>query len=959
MAAVDGRRVLLERDAALAQIDERPCAAISGEGSLLLLQGPAGIGKTRLVLTAVRRGRELGLATLGARGSELEQDFAYGVVRQLFEGTLVGASPSERAELLAGAAGLAARLFGVVPPHDHVDALLDPSFAILHGLYWLCANLGRRSPLLLAIDDAHWADPASLRFLSYLVVRLEELPIALVVAARPVGSGEASPLLAALAADPSAEVLALAPLSERAVAELVQAELGADVAPTFATACHDATGGVPFLVKELVRAIAEEAIEPTGEAASRVPGLAPPAVSQSIVLRLARLSVAAQELTRAATVLGEADLRLAADLAHLDQGTAATAADELAAAGILEEGRPLRFAHPIVRAAAETQLSPAERAGLHAAAARLLSDDGARPHQVAAHLIATEPAGDDWVVESLSAAAKPAVANGAPDSAAAYLRRALAEPPSERHRPGLLLELGFAESYAGDPRAAAHLKAALETTADATAQVSITLALGRMLQIEGRNRDALEVFDQTRCRLHAAERHATLTLEGASLGAAQLDATTAHDAAPRIAHLRRLAEQQPSVPSSVFGTLAIAAVMANEPAETGARLALGALEGAPKLLPEAVDRPPFFYHACIALIFTERYEEALSRFGEALADARRLGSLSHVLGLSCYRALAHLRVGNLSDAEADARVALETGPRPPGFHAAVALAVLLETLAERGELETAEGVDGRYGLADRFPTMIQGGWLLAARGRLRLAELRPAAALEHLLAVGELLDRLRSPSPTTAPWRSDAALAQLALGRHTEARALAAEEVALAKAFGGHRALGIALRAAGLADGGSKGIELLRQATRTLETSKARLEHARALADLGAALRRAGQRAESREILRPALDLAHRCGALALTKRTRTELIAAGGRPRRLILSGLESLTPSERRVVQLAAVGLSNREIAQQLFVTTRTVEGHLTHAYQKLDITTREQLPAVLTGPNVDTAAPTSTVS
>jgi DNA-binding CsgD family transcriptional regulator len=959
VAAVDGGQVLLERDAALAWIDERLRAAIGGLGSLLLLEGPAGIGKTRLVLAAARRGRELGLMTLGARGSELERDFTYGVVRQLFEAPLVGASRAERAELVAGAAGPAARLFGVAAPHNDAGALLDPSFAILHGLYWLCANLGRRSPLLLAVDDAHWADQASLRFLHYLARRLEELPIAIVAAARPVQSHEGSPLLASIAAEPPAEVLGLVPLSELAVGELVRLGLGAEVDPVFATACHQETGGVPFLVKELVRAIAEEAIEPTGAASSRVAGLAPPAVSQSVVLRLARLPVAARELARAAAVLGEADVRLAAALARLEADAAASAADELAAAGILQEGRPVRFVHPIVRAAVEADLPPGERASLHAAAARLLSDDGASTDRVAAHLLATEPAGDERVVDSLRAAAWPAVANGAPDSAVAYLRRALAEPPSDRMRADLLLELGFAESYAGDPQAAAHLEAALGAAGDATAQVSITLALGRMLQIEGRNREALEVFDRTRGRLRPADPRAALILEGASLGAAQLDATTADDAAPRIAHLRRLADEEPDVPSSLFGTLAIAAVMSNESAETAARLALCALEGAPKLLPEAVDRPPFFYHACIALTFAERYGDALSRFDEALADARRLGSLSHVLGLSCYRAFAHLRIGNLADAEADARVALETGPRPPGFHAAVALAVLLETLAERGELETAEAADGRYRLADQFPTMIQGGWLLAARGRLRLAELRPAAALDDLLAVGDLFERLRSRSPTTAPWRSDAALAQLALGQQTEARALAADEVALAKAFDAQRALGIALRAGGLAEGGSSGIELLRQATRMLEGSGARLEHARALADLGAALRRAGQRAESREILRPALDFAHRCGALALTERTRTELIAAGGRPRRLVLSGLESLTPSEGRVAQLAAAGLSNREIAQQLFVTTRTVEGHLTHAYQKLAINTREQLPAALASPNIDTAATATTVS
>jgi DNA-binding CsgD family transcriptional regulator len=955
VVAVDGGQALLERDAALARIDRELRDAIAGGGSLLLLEGPAGIGKTRLVVTAGQRGRELGLTTLSARGSELERDFAYGLVRQLFEAPLVAAPPPERDDLFAGAAGRAATLFGVAPvPEDVAGALLDPSFAILHGLYWLCANLARRRPLLLCIDDVHWADQASLRFLHYLGRRLEELPIAVVAAARPAQAAEGRPLLAALAADPPAQVLVLAPLSEHAVAELVGLGLGVPVEPVFAAACHQVTGGVPFLVQELIRAIAEAGIEPTAAASPRVVALAPRAVARSVVQRLGRLSAAARGLAPAAAVLGEADLRLAASLAGVDPGIAAAAADELAAAGILEEGRPLRFVHPIVRAAVETDLPPGERAGLHAAAARRLANEGASAHRVAAHLLAADPAGDDWVVESLLPAARTAISNGAPDSAVAYLRRALAEPPSWRLRPDVLLELGFAESYAADPQAAAHLKQALATASGAIAQVAVTLALGRMLQIAGRNREALDVFDATRARLGRTDRRAALTLEGAALGAAQLDAETAGDAALRIARLRQLAEEEAGIPPSVFGMLAFAAANANEPAETAARLALHALGGAPKLLPEAVDRPPFFYHACIALTFAERYEEALRRFDEALADARRLGSLSHVLALSCYRALAHLRIGNLADAEADARVALETGPHPPGIHAAVALAVLIETLAERGELEAAGAADERYRLAEQFPTTLNAGSVLAARGRLRLAVVQPAAALSDLLAAGELLARLRSPSPSAAPWRSDAALAHLALGAPAEARALAAEEVALAQAYHGPRTLGIALRAAGLTEGGRRGIELLRQAVRALEGSAARLEHARAMTDLGAALRRAGYRAGGREILRPALDLAHRCGALALTERARAELIAAGGRPRRLALSGLDSLTPSERRVAQLAAAGLSNRDIAQNLFITARTVEGHLTHAYQKLTITSREQLPAALAPSGGEASAP-----
>jgi len=205
VVAVDGGQALLERDAALGRIDRGLRDAIAGGGSLLLFEGPAGIGKTRLVVAAGQHGRELGLTTLSARGSELERDFAYGLVRQLFEAPLVAASPPERNELLAGAAGHAAALFGVAPmQQDVADALLDPSFAILHGLYWLCANLGQRCPVLLCIDDAHWADQASLRFLHYLGRRLEELPIAVVAAARPAQPSDGPPLLAALAAEPPA-----------------------------------------------------------------------------------------------------------------------------------------------------------------------------------------------------------------------------------------------------------------------------------------------------------------------------------------------------------------------------------------------------------------------------------------------------------------------------------------------------------------------------------------------------------------------------------------------------------------------------------------------------------------------------------------------------------------------------------------------------------------------------------
>jgi DNA-binding CsgD family transcriptional regulator len=199
-------------------------------------------------------------------------------------------------------------------------------------------------------------------------------------------------------------------------------------------------------------------------------------------------------------------------------------------------------------------------------------------------------------------------------------------------------------------------------------------------------------------------------------------------------------------------------------------------------------------------------------------------------------------------------------------------------------------------------------------------------------------------SPGALPWRSEASLAQHALGDHESAEGLAEEELQLARAFGAPRALGVALRAAGLVAGGDRGASLLREAIDTLERGDARLERARALADLGAMLRRRNRRTEARALLREALDAGHRAGAGPLAEYAETELRATGARPRRVILTGLDSLTASERRVAELASQGLTNREIAQSLFVTARTVEGHLTSAFRKLRLDSRNELSAAL---------------
>ena len=221
---------LLERNEELARIESALAEARRGRGRFLVLEGSAGIGKTALLTAARTVAADGGMRVLRARGTDLERDFAFGVLRQLFEPPLAEASELERDDLLQAAAGVAASLLGLPgapAANGSPSSSVDPSFAILHGLYWLCANLAAQGPLCLVVDDVHWADAASLRYLVFLLTRLEELDAALIVATRPREAGADAELLAALTTDPSAEVISLPPLTRSAVAQLsVEARRG-------------------------------------------------------------------------------------------------------------------------------------------------------------------------------------------------------------------------------------------------------------------------------------------------------------------------------------------------------------------------------------------------------------------------------------------------------------------------------------------------------------------------------------------------------------------------------------------------------------------------------------------------------------------------------------------------------------------------------------------------------------
>jgi DNA-binding CsgD family transcriptional regulator len=939
---------LLERDQELERIAACLQRARQGHGEALVVDGPAGIGKTILLASGRYLAEGEGFRVLRARGAELEREFAFGVVRQLVEPVIAAASEEERRRFLDGPPGVAARLLGLPSPGDEPATVAtvapDPSFAVLHGLYWLCANLAAEGPLALVVDDAHWADGPSLRFLAFLLPRLEELRIAVLLGARPGEAGHNQGLLAVLTMDPSAEMITLAPLSTSGVAALVAAGLGVEPEAEFATACWEATGGTPFLVSTLLEALRQEHIAPVAASAACVQNLATATLDCWAALRLVRLGRDAGRLARAVAVLERGELDQVARLAGLCLSDAARAAELLVRAGVLDEA-PLGFIHPLLRAAVYRDITINERAKAHKRAASLLAKARAGRARVAEHLLATIPEGDEWTVEQLQGAAREAAARGAPESSAAYLRRALSEPPRQELEGGMLLDLGLAEFSAGQPGWHDHLREAIDAATDDTTRIAGALLFANSLRWYEKTAEAIEVCDEVAARLDGDNPDGRLTLEAMAVVCGVLDATTAPVVSDRASALLLRAKER-SVPRQCLAAAAYVAALLNEPADQVADLVLRALAAGP----DPGDVPWLsggaFRHpsAVVTLLWAERYEAAQELADAAVADAQASANRIVLPAVMAQRAWLALRRGDLTAAEADARALLEApGPPAPPILRNRATSVLVDVLVERGDLREAdrilEGVT-----ADLAGRAVTAHVLRHSRGRLRFAQRRFGEALGDFRVAGEITIGGVAPSPCYLPWRSDAALAILALGEPEAARRLSDEEVELARAFGAPRALGVALRAAGIVAGGQDGEALLREAIEVLVGPDTRLENARARADLGALLRRRNQRADARPLLRQAIDTAHHLGATALAERAETELRSTGAKPRRVRLTGLEALTASERRIAELAANGLTNREIAQTLFVTDRTVEAHLTHVFAKLDVKTRTALPAAL---------------
>jgi DNA-binding CsgD family transcriptional regulator/tetratricopeptide (TPR) repeat protein/energy-coupling factor transporter ATP-binding protein EcfA2 len=923
--------LILERDAERALADEVLTGVAAGDGATVLVEGPAGVGKTTVLEMFSGAAAARGMETVGARATPVEQSEAWAVTRRLFDRPLLAADPDRREELLGGAAHNALPALGMADPGAPV---IDP-FTCVHGLYWLVANLAREAPLLICVDDIQWTDVPSARWLAHMASRTSDLPVLLLLARRigePVPAGHPVEAL-----DGVEEVRRIRPnpLSVRGSEAVVRARLG-DAGAASARACHDATGGNPFLLHELCKSLAPDLVAPDGDA---IEAFGAEGVARSLRRRLDRLGPQASALAEALSVWGEgAELGEGAALAGLAGDEAAAAFDLLVEAQILEAD-PIRFRHPILRTSLYEALGHGERSRRHREVARTLHEAGAGPERVAAHLMRSDPEGDEWVVDRLAEAAEAAASRGASEPAAEYLRRALAEPPEPSRGAGLRFRHALARLDSADgERPIADLTRSV-LAVDEPDRPAAALEAARALGLLAEHEAAIEVCASVRglpgiepslaSRLSDEMVIHMLTVGPAMWPAgADPDAVLGDAAQPTDAGSAALREV----------SNALVAVKAGRPVDVEPLIA--AVPGLVGEFPSTA-----FVAAAFGLVWCDELETAATMIAAGLAYSRGVGSPTGAAQWSAAAAACDLRGGNVKEALVSAAASVEFNRDRPVSTVAYPLAPMIDCLVLRGELEEASAIAT---LGDeRTDGFLSTATLTEALGRLALARGESKRAVRLFEDAGRRFDSMGFTAPQLSSWRSWLALALAQAGEHERGRELAAEHLRLAERAETARGIGDGQRAVAAFAAGAERIAMLRAAAQTLSDAGSRIELCRALVDLGREVREAGSPREAREPLTEAMALAQECGAGGLEEHARTELVAAGARPRRRALTGAESLTPAELRVAGLVADGATNGEVAQALFLSEKTVEGHLRGIFRKLGIRSRTEIAERLEAP------------
>ncbi|WP_432176781.1 ATP-binding protein [Streptomyces sp. Tue6028] len=861
---------LWERDEEVATLEEAIGALradSASSGSLLVFSGEAGLGKTALLAEARRIAESSGCTVWSARGGETVTSVPFNVVRQLLQPALVSLLPEEAREYLGDWYDIAGPALGITEPGDRQP---DPQ-GVCDGLVAAVRRLARRDwPLVLLIDDAHWADQETLRWLAAFAERLDDLSVLVVVARRPGGvSGESARLLDAVAAT-ALPIATLNALTPAAAAGLTRATLGEHADAPFCREVWAVTGGNPYETVELLAKVQDSDLEPAEGSAAELRDLNRSARGRGLVARLEGLGIDATRFAWAAAILGTGiSLDLAAQLAGMQTDEAHRCTELLGAARILTRIDPangqvgdgeLEFVHPLIATAVYRSIPDALRTAMHGQAAWAVTESGRGAAAASRHLLEVHPDDDPELVEQMREAAREHLAVGAPDAARRCLERALKEPPLPEVHARVLYELGCATLLTAPARTIGHLRAALERPGlDDGMRVDAVFRLSQALLHNDQLEEAVRTVDAeadrlppgpARMRLQAVHYmwegiHAGEERSGHSRGLAELVQTcTGRDNSERALLILR------GFDAMTRGENAEEVVELCDRALVNGRLAPGLgwtdTEWGVELL----------LMLGSAYAYADRLDRAESLFSEALRAYVKSGwSGGHQSLANAYLGLAHRRRGRLTDAEhyqrESLRLAERVGRGLPLYWSATC--GLIDTLLARGHVQEAAEIAERYGFAPPYPSTIVLPDTRSVRGRLLIAAGRTKEGVNELEAAEKAAGARGHHNTVLAPWALDLARA-LATEDPVRAAALSADARRQAERFGTDTAIGEALRCAAALETGQRAVRLAAQAVTYLEASPCQYEHAAARVEYGILSRSVTE-------LNKGLTLARSCGA--------------------------------------------------------------------------------------------------
>ncbi|CAL9360604.1 hypothetical protein SUDANB6_00655 [Streptomyces sp. enrichment culture] len=877
---------LWERDqeiAVLTQAVDVLCADRSSPGTVLMLQGETGLGKTALLAEARRIAERAGCTVWSARGGETLRSVPFNVVRQLLRPALVTMPPEEARECLGDRYGIVGPALGMADPGER---RADPQ-GVCDGLVTAARRLAcREYPLVLLLDDVHWADQETLRWLAALTERLSDLPV-LVVAARLPGEagGESDRLLEAVAA--AARPLApLSALTPEATAGLTRATLGAHADAPFCREVWAVTGGNPYDTVELLAKVRDSELEPVEARAGELRALNRAARGGGLVSRLEDLGVDAARFAWAAAILGTGiTVDMAARLAAMDREDAVRCAGLLQDARILTEPDPatgpavfgeLEFVHPLIAGAVYRSIPDALRRAMHGIAAQIVADLGLGAAAASRHLIQVHPEDDQEIVEQLREAAREHLAVGAPDAARRCLERALDEPPSPDTHARVLYELGCATLLTAPATTVVHLRSALAMPGlDEQARVDAVFRLSQALTHNNQLDEALRTVEAEAARLPDGPARLRLQAVRCMWEGIHAGETASPDRSARLAALAATCTGRDNAERALLILRGFDAMTHGENAEEVVEFCDRALVNG-RLAPglgwtdtEWGLELPMMLASSYA--YTDRLDRAEALFTDALRTYRSAGwSGGHLALAHAYLGLGHRRRGRLPEAEADLRESLRLAERVgrglPLYWSATCN--LIDTLLARGRVDEAWSVAERYGFAPPYPSTIVLPDPRSVRGRLLLAVGRTEEGIGELEAAGKAAAARGHHNPVMVPWAVDLARAVAAEDPARAAR-LASDARRRAERFGTDTAVGEALRCAAALETGQRAVRLAARAVACLEASPCQYEHAAARVEYGIAARSPAE-------LERGLDLARSCGADGLAARAEEALAAVG-----------------------------------------------------------------------------------